>query len=698
MFFWGSYNFQEPQLSENPDRPPLRYPAYIPPSVAVLRRSAGALASSGASSTATASALLLSDAASVQDALRRVTAQRMQIHHIACGTKHLVAAISLAPSTDAAAADPAAPVIALYGMGNNECGQLGHHVPNYATTLTHLHLEELMEGTVVSIACGARHTLVCTSTGCVYVTGDNSSHQLGLPGQMVKPLAKGGTHAPSFTQLKSLAHVKAVYAGGNASFALDRRGQVYSWGEAKYGHLGHNDNGERLDTQTLKTVATDVATPQLVRWFERHRVTIVEVAVGKSHMVCRSEEDVYTCGEPFFGKLGHGDIDPRLEPTRVEFPPRKQVERLLGVAAGDDHTLVLKENDLIGSVVYFFGKLSGGDGQLRPMIVQLPTTSVRSVVAGRGTFSAAITHEGHLYVWGKHAYPRVYNGTAAAAARALPSKAQLLDSYVVGGVASGGTFVVAYAAAAAATAAAARPTDVAKCEAEERVKEEVDQNERGATTTQAGPGAEVARGWDVVVPHDARVGRDGVGDPDELYEEGLRALLRQYLGPALGAAYAAQLPAAPPRSAAPVYQFQHVAAKDLSRGQKVRLWMTNVYALGTIVDELSGEPAGTPSRRAGEVTATSTATDAAEAAYSPASSQPGQQSQMDGTADCGDDGTAEQPVGKRVKVEWQRDDWDDEVVTLYSEDETLNEENANRWQPFWFEQNADGEYVTAKLK
>ncbi|KAI5691468.1 Regulator of chromosome condensation [Leishmania braziliensis] len=688
MFFWGSYNFQEPQLSENPDRPPLRYPGYLPPSLAVLRRS------TPAKPNATATSSLQSDVASVQETLRSITAMRMQVHHIACGVKHLVAAVSLVPVAEAALAGNGKTVIALYGMGNNEYGQLGHHVANYATALTHLHLEDLMEGTVVSVACGARHTIVCTSTGCVYVAGDNSFHQLGLPGQMVKPRPRGGTYAPSFTQLKNLAHVKAVYASGNASFALDRHGQVYSWGESRYGHLGHNDNGERLDMHTLKTVSTDVETPQLMRWFERHRVMIVKVAVGRSHVVCCSEEDVYTCGEPLFGKLGHGDIDPRLEPTRVEFPPRKQAERLLDIAAGDDHTLVLKENPLIGSVVYFFGKLSNGDGQLRPTIVQLPTTAVRSVMAGRGTFCAVITQGRELYVWGKHAYTKVYNGTNAAASRTQPSKVQLLEPYAIDGVVSGGTFVVAYAGAGTVMRPVLDPA--AAGNGKGAMKEGDDTtNEEAVAVTRA------ARSWDVVVPHDARVGRDGLGDPEELYEEGLRALLRQYLGPALGNAYVAQLPVAPPRSSAPVYQFDHIAVKDLSRGQKVRLWMTNIYALGTIVDELADQPPGASSCQARETSTSSAATAVVphtpsqhdERSQAAASTQPGVTVEEDADKD-----SSASPKGKRVKVEWQRDDWSDEVVTLYSEDETLNEENANRWQPFWFEQNPEGEYVVPKNK
>lgn len=55
-----------------------------------------------------------------------------------------------------------------------------------------------------------------------------------------------------FTQLMSLAHIVKVIAGHNVSFAIDHRGVLYSWGEAQYGQLAHNDDGSRVDGNTLK--------------------------------------------------------------------------------------------------------------------------------------------------------------------------------------------------------------------------------------------------------------------------------------------------------------------------------------------------------------------------------------------------------------------------------------------------------------
>lgn len=697
MFFWGSYNFQEAAQVDHPDRPPLRYPVYVPPSLSLLRhnhclRATASSAPSRAVATTTTTTIsssgstLLSTDAAITSALEDVRHYRMQATQVACGMKHVVAVLHLVPVSQVGEAPPpppSPPAAALFGMGLNDCGQLGHHVANYSTTFTRLQVEEVMQGSVVGVACGAKHTLICSSTGCVYVSGDNTFGQLGLPPPLLKTTTRGGSYAPSFTQLTSLAHITKVYANQNCSFALDARGQLYSWGETKNGHLGHDDTGERLDPQTLRLVATNTQTPQLIRWFERHRVFVLDVAVGKAHLVCRSEDEVYTCGEAHFGKLGHGNIDPQLLPTRVVFPPRKQVERLVDIAAGDDHTLVLKENPLIGSIVYFFGKLSNADGQLIPLIVPVPTSApLCHVAAGRGTFSAVVSGDGKIYAWGKHSYAKVYNGTSASAQRPQPTAVEVLTGHKIAGIAAGGTFITAYAAAphaeAVATQAAAVPradgdVKVAKLESEEKLSAG---NRAGGDSKPEYVEAQDSR-WDVVVPHDTRVGRDGIGDPDEVYEEGARCFLRQYLGAALGAVYCSQLPTAPPRTVTPVFQFERVPARQLTPGQKVRLWMTNVYAIGTVAEVIG---------RKLEAERSSVMEGAA------------------GAADADDDHSLPSPAndkeevacGTRVKVAWERDDWNSEVVTLYSDDETLASENENRWQPFWFEKAPNSEEYIAK--
>lgn len=38
----------------------------------------------------------------------------------------------------------------------------------------------------------------------------------------------------------------------------------------------------------------------------------------------------------------------------------------------------------------------------------------------------------------------------------------------------------------------------------------------------------------------------------------------------------------------------------------------------------------------------------------------------------------------QFQISWVRDDWEDEIIELLSDDETLDEDNGNRWQSGWF--------------
>ncbi|RNE96783.1 uncharacterized protein Tco025E_09648 [Trypanosoma conorhini] len=671
MFFWGNYNFQTPTLVEHPERPALRYPLYVPPAPSMVTDDgAHARMANGAGDVA-------------GETLRRIDSRHLAVKFLACGQKHLVAvlmpvehnhdaavaaagargsvtaAVEATPSSSFVSCDHDGKNWLVYGMGSNHSGQLGHRVPEYTTTLTRLYVEGLLSaGTTVSgLACGNKHTLVCMSAGGVFASGDNSCGQLGVT-----------ANVSGFAPVAGLAHIKAVYAAGNASFALNNKGELYAWGEAQYGHLCHGDNGERMDARTLQTVKTNVKVPTLVQWFVRHHVVILEVAAARGHVVCRSSDEVYTCGEGYYGKLGTGNLAPALTPQRVRFPERAHPERLCGIAAGDDHTLVLRDSPVVGAVVYHFGKMGNGDGQLTPIVVTAPASTTR-IGAGRGTMSTAVTGDGLLYVWGKHSQPKVSNGTPAEAKRGSAEMVAALTPFLVADAVIGGTFVVALATSCR------RPVEAAQTATEPTAATNGSSNQSHA--------------WDVIVPHDARVDARGTEGAGAKYEEAVEAFIAQYLGPLLGPMYVADMPKAPPPTDRHANAFAPVGAHALTIGQKIRLWMTDVYALGTVVEVL---PPHTSPKRPG-VAAAAAPTDAAEETDYDGNAAP---TNGPGNEDKNDVAAGGEPKpGCRLRVEWQRDDWHDEVLTLYSEDETLDPQNPNRWQPLWFlpNPNASDEYL-----
>ncbi|KAH9598136.1 hypothetical protein LSM04_004610 [Trypanosoma melophagium] len=641
MFFWGSYNFQAPQLVENPNRPPLRYPVYLPPAPSMVSSNNSNNNSNNNDEAA---------------GLERIDKQRLIVKLVACGQKHIVALVSTTERETTGTMNSKEKEededenkkmeFTVYGMGSNHSGQLGHRVPEYTTTLTKLHIEELLSAgtSVTSIACGNKHTLICTSTGAVFAAGDNTFDQLGVR-----------TTVDGFTPVSGLAHIRSVHAAGNVSFALDAKGQVYSWGEAQYGQLGHGDTGERLDPRSLQQVRTNVSVPTLIQWFVRHRVCVLEVAVGRTHMICRSQDAVYTCGDGAYGKLGSGNTSSSATPRCVAFPPRADNEKLVGVAAGDEHTLVLRvanlshsytsatnnnntnnnstspnPNCFTSAVVYHFGRTPRGDGQLTPNVIATAPPSIARVMAGRGTFSAALTHDGKLYVWGKHGYARVTNATPNGAPRGGPQLVQALEPFVITDAAVGGTFVVAIAA--------------------KQRTSYTEQNEKDENR------------WDIVIPHDDRHEERETDTTGTSYEASVHAFLTQYMGSTLANAYIAKIPPATPRTDPNANAFVPMGAHGIGVGQKLRLWMTDVYALGTALQVLGDSDEGLTNTNEEE------------------------------------EDTANEKVGKlgcRFRIEWQRDDWHDEEITLYSDDETLDEKNPNRWQPLWFLQDKamSSEYI-----
>lgn len=671
---------------------------------------------------------------------------------------------------------------------------------------------------IVSIACGFHHSLFVTRQGDVYACGENSVGQVGVssfptggrssrrgggsavneegerkwkstPMKGISRASHGSSTAGNFagastcisdfTLLPFNTFIREVFANGNVSFAVDRRGLLYSWGDPQYGQLGHGDIGERIDLQTLKNVTQPVSRPTLVEWFSSRHLQVKEVAVGRQHMVCSTVEgELYSVGTNTFGKLGLGDVEMRLFPSKVSFPSR-QAEQLTSFACGDDHTVVLRVNPTLGSTVYFFGRLSNGDGQLTPIVVSFPhhtispsspyasllqskasidlsSTRLTRVFAGRGTQCAAINEDGVLWVWGKHSnVQNVTNGTPAwASGRQMPSVLTSLLPFRVEGVGIGSCMIVAYASEKrevplekeeelSENTLEMEPREQYKSGMDapltKRVKmEKNEEEEKGGGPSSSLPQPETRehpltssscffKGWDIAIPHDDRVGlatgtggKDNPrGDSTEQYEAGVRAFLDQYLEGieeevqerdkerepekvamavngrkngnrrTLSAAYVQQLPIAP--SLSPPQrrsQFEHVPTQQISVGDKIRLWMTDVYALGTVQEVME------PQQKLSQVSASSLA-DAV------ASTTPMDRNTAPSFPSAPPDTSKGFSQGVRVRVEWLRDDWQEEVLSLYSDDETLASENQNRWQPFWFEksmeENDTFSYTTAGL-
>ncbi|MGH0174691.1 UNVERIFIED_CONTAM: hypothetical protein FKN15_000455 [Acipenser sinensis] len=280
----------------------------------------------------------------------------------------------------------------IYGWGHNHRGQLGGiegakiKVPTPCEALATLRPVQLIGGEQTLFAV--------TADGKLYATGYGAGGRLGI----------GGTESVSTpTLLESIQHVfikkVAVNSGGKHCLALSSEGEVYSWGEAEDGKLGHGNRSPCDRPRVIESM---------------RGIEVIDVAAGGAHSACiTATGELYTWGKGRYGRLGHGDSEDQLKPKPVE---ALQGHRVVHVAcgSGDAQTLCLTDDDTVWSWGDGdYGKLGrgGSDGCKVPMkIDSLTGVGVVKVECG-SQFSVALAKSGAVYTWGKGDYHRLGHGS-----------------------------------------------------------------------------------------------------------------------------------------------------------------------------------------------------------------------------------------------------------------------------------------------
>ncbi|XP_024133922.1 E3 ubiquitin-protein ligase HERC2 isoform X2 [Oryzias melastigma] len=280
----------------------------------------------------------------------------------------------------------------IYGWGHNHRGQLGGiegakvKVPTPTEALATLRPVQLIGGEQTLFAV--------TADGKLYATGYGAGGRLGI----------GGTESVSTpTLLESIQHVfikkVAVNSGGKHCLALSSEGEVYSWGEAEDGKLGHGNRSPCDRPRVIESL---------------RGVEVVDIAAGGAHSACiTASGELFTWGKGRYGRLGHGDSEDQLKPKLVD---ALQGHRVIDVAcgSGDAQTLCLTDDDMVWSWGDGdYGKLGrgGSDGCKVPMkIDSLTGLGVVKVECG-SQFSVALTKSGAVYTWGKGDYHRLGHGS-----------------------------------------------------------------------------------------------------------------------------------------------------------------------------------------------------------------------------------------------------------------------------------------------
>uniref|UniRef100_A0A3B0MT90 Chromosome condensation (RCC1 homologue) protein, putative n=1 Tax=Theileria annulata TaxID=5874 RepID=A0A3B0MT90_THEAN len=286
-----------------------------------------------------------------------------------------------------------------FGLGNS--GRLGYHIdtnseilsqqigtddkdePSWCTPVPQpVGMSIGLRNNVVTISCGSNHTLVTTVDGCMYSWGVGAYGVLG-----------NGSVANRYIPVKVIFPYDDIFiskcaAGSRHSMALDRQGNVWSWGYGGNGRLGLGNTRSYF-------------TPNLIEIFDTYEV--FQISCGDSHSACLDRfGTVYTWGSCRGGKLGLGNIlSDVLEPTVVE--SLKGIH-IIQVSCGTGNTLALSSTGKI----YQWGSTLGFNKQTDGLIshtVYLPQpvveTGFKNIFVTSGPYSfAAINIFGDLLTWG----------------------------------------------------------------------------------------------------------------------------------------------------------------------------------------------------------------------------------------------------------------------------------------------------------
>mmetsp|Transcript_15910 Transcript_15910/g.19420 ORF Transcript_15910/g.19420 Transcript_15910/m.19420 type:complete len:606 (+) Transcript_15910:599-2416(+) len=261
----------------------------------------------------------------------------------------------------------------LYSWGGGMYGKLGHG--NEDGCSTPRKVEALVGLHIAQIACGSRHTAVVTSSGKLYTWGDKEN---GVAGHGD---VEGYQYTPKLLEKLSNECVVQLSACGFHTGCITEHGEVFTWGEGKFGRLGH---GTERNCHTPKSVEGLIG--------KRPK----QIACGGFHSAVVGEDGkMYTFGGGEHGQLGHGDKVNKVTPTLVVALAGTFVSQ---ITCGWSHSVALTSQGL----VYSFGnadhgKLGHGSGKKlsTPQVVEKLKGHTVVTVASYNEHTAALVEPIH---------------------------------------------------------------------------------------------------------------------------------------------------------------------------------------------------------------------------------------------------------------------------------------------------------------
>lgn len=246
------------------------------------------------------------------------------------------------------------------------------------------------------IACGDYHMLALKDDGTVWAWGYNNAGQLGDNSQItrytpVQVLAEGANG-----YLKDIVYIAA---GNSFSAAINKDGEIYTWGYNKNGQLGDGSTVNKFTPVRVKANLTG----------------IIKIDCGVNHMVAqKADGTVYTWGLNNLGKLGDGSTVQRAIPVQMLLNGDEYISDAIDVAVTTNNTYALRAD---GSIIAVgagangaLGNDNGANSTIPVEVLEYITnddgtdgtrklTNIIEIEGGANTMYA-LTKDGHVYSWG----------------------------------------------------------------------------------------------------------------------------------------------------------------------------------------------------------------------------------------------------------------------------------------------------------
>jgi alpha-tubulin suppressor-like RCC1 family protein len=219
----------------------------------------------------------------------------------------------------------------LYVWGNNSSGQLGLGTSTtlYTSPVVVSTSSGVLNGKSISkVSCGSQHTLILSTDGQLFAAGNNSFGQLG------NGTTTSSTSPVAVNMSGALAGktVVTVVAGRLTSAAITSDGQLFLWG---YGGTGQMGNG---NTQLSNT------SPLLLSLGH----TAQQIAIGDSHIVALTTNGrVFAWGLNHLGQMGDGTTSTATNPVEITTKGALSGATVVKIAAGGHNSAFVTSQNRI---------------------------------------------------------------------------------------------------------------------------------------------------------------------------------------------------------------------------------------------------------------------------------------------------------------------------------------------------------------